>query len=222
MATRADDVGLDRWLETRGRRRQDHAQGPGHIVDYVPGASQMTGLVSPEDVVELTNCFESSAEEIFRYAMLVTNRDRALSDDVVQQVFEVAAGRWAKLRDLPHEQRIVRLKAIARNKAVDAYRRSQTARIKQCDIAQLYQVRDRSTHGTAMVRIAVVELWSVVRRLPERQFLIALMRFRDDMTYAAIATELGVSTGTVSAEIGRIRSVLISAVGQYLGPDELG
>jgi len=182
----------------------------------------VTGLVSPEDAGELTGCFESCAEEIFRFAMLVTDRDRTLSDDVVQQVFEAATSRWAKLRDLSGEQRLIRLKAIARNKAVDAYRRSQTARIKQSELARLYEARDRCTHDAAMIRIAVVELWSVVRRLPERQFLITLMRFRDEMTIAAIATELGISTGTVSAEIGKIRSVLLSAVGQYVGPDVLG
>jgi RNA polymerase sigma factor (sigma-70 family) len=154
--------------------------------------------------------------------MIYTRQDWALSEDLVQEVFKAAAERWSELRDLPDEKRIIQLRAIARNKAVDVFRRNKTARVKQIDVLQLYSPKDSDTHRQALNGIAVTQLWSTIRQLSERQFAIAIMRFHDQMTGAAIADELGLSTGTVSQEIKKIRGVLLDAVRPYVDPDDLG
>jgi RNA polymerase sigma factor (sigma-70 family) len=130
--------------------------------------------------------------------------------------------RWAKIRDLPDDQRVVRLKAIARNKAIDTYRRRQTAQSKQHEITLAHQAGSCGTYQAAMTRIAVSELWAAVHELPPRQVLVAVMRFHDQMTGAAIARELKLSAGTVSKEIKAVRGVMREIAERYVELDELG
>jgi predicted RNA polymerase sigma factor len=106
---------------------------------------------------------------VFEYVFLYTRGERALSEDVVQDAFCAAAVRWAKIRDLPDEQRLIRLKAIARNKAVDAYRRRATARARQGELKSAPETGDRGTHRAAMMRMADFQLWSAVREMPPRR-----------------------------------------------------
>ena len=175
--------------------------------------------MSDADARELANCYESLASPLFRYALLVARGEGPLAEDVVQDAFQQAATRWAKVRDYPDERRLAWLKAVVRNKVYDAYRRRRTAWDKEAELPPLGSGDGRSAHDAAMVRLARAELWSAVSELPQRQYLIAVMRFRDEMTVAAIAAELKVSTGTVSSDIRKVRSVMHEAASRYLGPD---
>lgn len=173
---------------------------------------------SEDDAKELTDCYKSLSVQVFNYAMALTAGERALAEDVVQDVFHATALRWAKIRDLSNEERLIRLRRIARNKVVDAYRRRQTARNKQPGLLAPGHSDWDSTHHAAMLRIAGSEFWSAVRRLPARQRVIAVMRYRDQMTVKAIATELGISVGTVSGDLKKAAEALRGAVDGYIGP----
>lgn len=178
----------------------------------------MTGRVPEADARELADCYRALAPTLFSYAMLVTRGERASAEDLVQDAFQSAAGRWAKIRDLVDEDRLVRLKAITRNKAIDAYRRQRTAQARLADLA-LVPGASTGTHEAAMLSIAGARVQETLRTLPERQHLVAVMRFRDHMTIAAIADELGVSTGTVSSEIKKIRRILGDIINSYIDFD---
>jgi RNA polymerase sigma-70 factor (ECF subfamily) len=168
------------------------------------------------DADELADCFRSVSRALWDYALLVTRGDRSLADDLVQESFQSAAVRWAKLRDLSNAERLVRLKAITRNKAIDAYRRRRTAEAAQAGMAALQPGHGAGTHGSAMARLADARLSAVIRAMPERQHLIAVMRFRDELTLTEIAAELGVSRATAGREVRRIREIVMDAVGSYI------
>jgi RNA polymerase sigma factor (sigma-70 family) len=181
----------------------------------------MTGRVSETDARDLACCYRRLAGPLFSYTMILTRGDHDLGEDIVQDTFQAAAARWAKIRDLPDEQRLIRLKSIARNKTFDVYRRRRTAQVNQGSLP-LPQAGDTGdTHQAAMLRIAGSRLRATVSGLPERQHLIAVMRFHDEMTIAAIAAELRLSTGTVSNEVAKLRRMIRKAIGGYIDLDVL-
>jgi RNA polymerase sigma-70 factor (ECF subfamily) len=173
--------------------------------------------VSDDDARELAACYEALAGQLFGYALLVTRQEGPLAEDVVQEAFQAAAVRWAKVRDLSDERRLAWLRVVVRNKVFDVYRRRQTARDKE---SELPLPPHAGTHDQAMARLADAELWSAVRTLPHRQYLVAVMRFRDHMTVSAIASELKVSTGTVSNELRKIHGVIRQVANRYIGADD--
>jgi DNA-directed RNA polymerase specialized sigma24 family protein len=81
----------------------------------------VTRRVQEPDASELGACYRSLSRELWKYALLVT-RDGPLAEDLVQEAFQSAGLQWAKFRDLTNAERLVRLKAITKNKAGDAYR----------------------------------------------------------------------------------------------------
>lgn len=171
--------------------------------------------MSDSDAAELADCYRSASRPLWDYALLVARGDRPMADDLVQEAFQAAAMRWAKLRDLGDEQRLIRLKAIARNKAIDAYRRRLTAQAAGPGLAALQPAHDSGTHGAAMARLADARMSAALRQMPERRHLIAVMRYRDQMPLAEIASELGISKATAGREARRIRRILLEAASPY-------
>lgn len=178
----------------------------------------MSPPASHDEARELTDCYTLLAARVHHYAMALTGGERALAEDVTQEVFCAAAVRWTKLRDLEDAERLVRLKRIARNKTIDMHRRRKTALGKQPGLVQAGDTDRDSTHDAAMLSIASSELWPALRRLPGRQRVIAVMRYWDQMTVRAIAAELGVSAGTVSGDLKKMHNALRGAVDDYFGP----
>jgi DNA-directed RNA polymerase specialized sigma24 family protein len=56
------------------------------------------------DTEELAACFTVHARDLFGYACVLSDTDRALASDLVQATFEAAAPVWYTLRDLPAGQ----------------------------------------------------------------------------------------------------------------------
>lgn len=54
---------------------------------------------------ELAACFTVHARDLFGYACVLSDADRALASDLVQATFESATTLWCTLRDLPADQR---------------------------------------------------------------------------------------------------------------------
>jgi len=169
--------------------------------------------VSEADAQELADCFRLLSGPLLGYAMVLTRRRRPLAEDIVQEAFCAAGRRWVKIRDFSDEQRLFWLKGVARKKAIDVFRRETIARGKQMEIAS---AGDASTHSAVMLKLADVEMWAALRKLPSRQHLVACMRFKSEMPIAAIADELGVSVGTVSNDLKRVRRVMQKVVDDFI------
>ena len=65
-------------------------------------AEEVTGW--PCDEGELAACFTAHSRDLFGYACVLSDADRALAGDLVQAAFEAAATAWGTLRGLPADQ----------------------------------------------------------------------------------------------------------------------
>ena len=71
--------------------------------------------------------------------------------------------------------------------------------------------RSRADAGEPIVH---PELWSAVRRLPDRQRVAVLLRYVADLPEADIADAMGVARGTVSASLAAARASLASVLAE--------
>jgi RNA polymerase sigma factor (sigma-70 family) len=128
-----------------------------------------------------------------RVATAITG-DPAAAHDVVQEGFALAIRHRRRYRgDGPLEAWIWRLVV----NAARSHRRRRTP-------APAADLGDRAARAVDDAG----ELHALVARLPERQRLAVFLRYYADLDYAAIATALGVRTGTVSATLAAgIRSL---------------
>ena len=69
------------------------------------------------------------------------------------------------------------------------------------------QIEQRSsqsdTDRDVLTAIALERCWQVISAMPERQHLIALLRWRADMKQSEIAEALDIAPGTVAAQLHR-------------------
>jgi RNA polymerase sigma-70 factor (sigma-E family) len=61
--------------------------------------------ISPHDAGELAACFAAHARDLFGYACVFVQGDRALADNLVQAAFEAAGRAWPGLRSTAEDQR---------------------------------------------------------------------------------------------------------------------
>jgi DNA-directed RNA polymerase specialized sigma24 family protein len=64
--------------------------------------------------------------------------------------------------------------------------------------------------AVSVVALPDSELWSAVRRLPERQCRVVVMRYVGDLPEAEIASVLGIARGTVASNLSRALDTLAS------------
>ncbi len=135
-----------------------------------------------------------------RYARaLAGNRDDA--DDLVQDTLERAwtkSGLWHGVADMR-----AWLFSIMHNLHVDGIRRPKLATVMMDDDTP--EVAMAPTQGE---RLAVIDLQAALDLLPIEQKEIVLLVALEDMTYAEIATTLGIPIGTVMSRLSRGRERL--------------
>jgi RNA polymerase sigma factor (sigma-70 family) len=168
--------------------------------------------LTPSEADELASCFRAHAKTLFFSACVVTRGDHALADDLVQQVFQAAAAVWPSLRDLDRDKLHAWLRTTMHHMAVSEFRRNEMARRKQSQIEQRYRGPEPDTDRDALTAIALERCWQLVTAMPERQHLIALMRWRAGMKQSEIAEALGIAPGTVAAQLHSARRKLLAGL----------
>ena len=171
------------------------------------------GRISPHEAEELAACFRAYARDLFGYACVLTRRDRAMAEDLVQAVFEAAAKAWQVLGDLTEEQRRGWLWRTLANIAVDGFRRETAFRDRLPRIEALYRKIQADPPEQALSSIALERCWRIIQGLPQRQHAVALLRWRLDMKESEIAQVLGMDEKTVSVHLYRVRRKLIGQLG---------
>jgi RNA polymerase sigma-70 factor, ECF subfamily len=121
------------------------------------------------------------------------------AEDVVQEAFTRAAGRWTRLRDYDVPEIWVRRVAI--NLATDGFRR---ARRRLLLAARL--VPDPHPPPT-LDGVAVAE---ALQRLPLAQRQVVVLHYLLDLPVDQVAAELGVPIGTVKSRLARARAALVT------------
>lgn len=193
------------------------------------------GRISPREAEELAACFRAYARDLFGYACVLTRRDRAMAEDLVQAAFEAAAEAWHVLGDLTEEQRRGWLWRMLASIAVDGFRRETAFRDHLPRIEALYQKiqadpaeqapPEQAPPEQVLSSIALERCWRIIQGLPQRQHAVALLRWQLDMKENEIAQVLGMDEKTVSAHLYRVRRKLLLQVGTdhpFDGDDQEG
>ena len=127
--------------------------------------------------------------------------DRAAADDLVQDTLDRAWSRWALWRGGSDLR--AWLVSIMHNLRVDQLRRPgvPTHSIDEDD----FEVPTRATQAD---RLEVRDLESALRQLPDEQREVLLLVALEDLSYAEIASALGIPVGTVMSRLARGRERL--------------
>jgi RNA polymerase sigma factor (sigma-70 family) len=192
-------------------RRADPGAVPAALAEAGVGEEK----ISARDAEELAACFTAHARELFGYACVLTRGDWALADDLVQAAFEAAGRAWWSLRSLAEDQRRGWLRATLANIAVSGFRRDAAFRDRLPRIEARYRKIAADTPAEAFASIVLQRCWQIIQGMPERQHVVALLRWQQDMKEGEIAAALGIAEKTVSTHLRRTRRKLIA----QLGPD---
>jgi RNA polymerase sigma-70 factor, ECF subfamily len=142
-----------------------------------------------------TGAFGRLVGELF----LITG-DLHEAEEVVQEAFTRAAGRWQRLRDYDLPELWVRRVAI--NLATDDRRR---VRRRLAVLARLDADTDAVVPPISEDGLAVT---AALATLPRRQRQVVVLHYLFDLPVQEVARELAVPVGTVKSRLARARSAL--------------
>jgi RNA polymerase sigma-70 factor, ECF subfamily len=131
----------------------------------------------------------------YRYA---SNPSEA--EDIAQDALLRAWRRRSTLRDVA--RRTQWLAAIVRN---EAFR--QHARIRP-DPTSVIELHEGAEDERVLAAVEQADLRAALKRLNDRDRRLLDMRYREDLTQAAIADKLGIPEGTVKVRLHRARNKL--------------
>jgi RNA polymerase sigma-70 factor, ECF subfamily len=122
------------------------------------------------------------------------------SEEVVQEAFTRAAGRWPRLRDYDQPEMWVRRVAI--NLATDGRRRARRrlAMLAQLDAEAAAVVPPISVDGLAVA--------AALAGLPRRHRQVVVLHYLLDLPVQEVARQLALPVGTVKSRLARARSAL--------------
>lgn len=135
--------------------------------------------------------------------------DRWAAEDLTQEAFAAAAGRWDEVGGLDRPGSWVR--RVVANKSVSRWRR------QVAEVAAWRRMPDRTeSGGDPQLSAEAGELWAAVRRLPKRQCQVVALTYLDGLPASEVGQILGCSTPTVKTHLQRGRTTL----GRRLGMEE--
>ena len=149
--------------------------------------------------------FEAAFDRLFSAAYRIASRmvgDRSLAEDIAAEAMARTYSHWPRIRHYEFLEAWVG--RVASNLSITAVAKRGRA------VPGLSEVD--AADDIAVLRIALVD---ALRRLPRRQREVVALRYFADQSEAAIATQLGVSAGSVKAHLHRG----IGALRSVLGPD---
>lgn len=148
---------------------------------------------------EFEELYTSTFGRLVGQLFLVTG-DLHEAEEVVQEAFTRAAGRWHRLREYDQPELWVRRVAI--NLATDGRRRvrRRLAVLAQLDAEAASVVPPISVDGLAVA--------AALATLPRRQRQVVVMHYLLDVPVGEVASQLSVPVGTVKSRLARARSAL--------------
>jgi RNA polymerase sigma-70 factor (sigma-E family) len=151
----------------------------------------------------VTALYEAHALGLVRLAYVMLG-DRAAAEDVVQEAFSGLYRRWDRLADTSRALPYVRSAVL--NGCRSALRRRRTQSIEA-----VHQPYEDSAEAAVLTSEERREVMQALRRLPDRQREVLVLRFYLDAPEAEIAHALGISRSTVRstghralAKLGRL------------------
>lgn len=144
----------------------------------------------------VTHLYAAHYRSLVRLAALLL-RDAAVAEEVVQDSFVAMHGGWRRLSDPDKALAYLRQSVVNRSRSALRHRsvveRHPTAALPFGASAE---------HG-AMVAMEHQEVLAALRRLPQRQREVLVLRYFADLSEADIADALGISRGAVKSHASR-------------------
>jgi RNA polymerase sigma-70 factor (sigma-E family) len=158
-----------------------------------------------EGVIQLTSDFDdwvaARGPALLKLAYALTG-NRADAEDVVQDALSRALPRWSRISAVDDPDAYVRRMVI--NAHTSWWRKF---RRRESPVPEVFG-------GSVRSGARDVELWQACRALPEPMRTAVVLRFYEDMEYAAIAALTGVREGSVRSRVSRGLAILRAEVGE--------
>lgn len=170
----------------------------------------------PEWQEEIKACFTAAAPKVEGFLRRITQGDRQLAAALVQETFKQAVEKWCQLRARTDNEREAWLFEVARDRAIDAFRRAGTERRKLPEVCIRYRPAETDVHREAMVAIAIEHFIKVVNEMPAQRALVASLYWRCQWSNREIAKSLGITPGAVSQHVSKARETLKRELSPYV------
>ena len=155
----------------------------------------------------ITQIYAAHYRSLVRLAALLL-RDVGASEEVVQDSFIAMHGAWRRLRDPYRALAYLRQSVVNRSRSVLRHR---TVELRHAP-APMPDAAS-AEHG-AMGSLEHQEVIVALRRLPERQREVLVLRYYSDLSEADIADALGISRGAVKSHASRGMAALRTTLEQ--------
>jgi RNA polymerase sigma-70 factor (sigma-E family) len=181
-----------------------------------PRSPAVRELPSDPDVA-ITDLYHGHWDRLVRLAWLLL-RDRLAAEDVVQDAFVATHRQWTSIRESGRAVSYLRRAVV--NGCRSAQRHAVVVDRQRARESGAPDSPGRATLGSAETEVLAAEGRDVVlaalRRLPERQREVLVLRYYGDLSEAEIARTLDISTGSVKTHAYRG----LSALRRTLDPTE--
>jgi RNA polymerase sigma-70 factor (ECF subfamily) len=139
-------------------------------------------------------------------------RDRLAAEELAQEVFLQLYRNWRQMKSPDHI--VFWLRKVASHRAIDYSRKSK--RREQISL-------EETAEPTALERVhdtfLSTYLERIVASLPEKQRLVVVLRYQEDMEVEEIAKTLGLKPATVKTQLARALDLLRLKTDRRLGND---
>jgi RNA polymerase sigma-70 factor (ECF subfamily) len=176
--------------------------------DYATVSGTETALPSFADAVEEHKAMVYSIGWHFL-------RDHAAAEELAQEVFLQLHRSWASMKSREHI--VSWLRRVASHRAIDFVRRARSRAETSLEETAEPTVLER-VHDTFLSAY----LERMVASLPEKQRLVVILRYQEDMEVEEIARALHMKTATVKTQLARALDLLRAKTSRRLnsGPEQ--
>jgi RNA polymerase sigma-70 factor (sigma-E family) len=177
----------------------------------LPGKPRSSGIAEAGGVsnavqAAVTAVYEAHALGLVRLAHVMLG-DRAAAEDVVQEAFCGLYRHWDRLAG--PEKALAYVRSSVLNGCRSALRRRSRG-----DIGGVNQPLVTSAESAALAGEERRQVMRLLRRLPDRQREVLVLRFYLDLPDAEIARQMGIRPGTVRSTTHRALAALGRALGE--------
>ena len=167
-----------------------------------------TDVATPAVVEEPTfeQLWHTQRLALVRLAVLLVD-EQPLAEDIVQEAFAELHARWSRLQDVHKALAYLRTSVV--NGSRSALRRRRTARA----YVPPHEPPEPSPEADLVLAEDQREVLAAVRRLPERQRQVLVLRYWSGLSEAEIAAVLGITRGTVKSTASRALDALEQVLG---------
>lgn len=156
----------------------------------------------------LTALFIDHYDPLRRLAFVMMG-DGTLAEEIVMEAFAKATSKWDLVSRADHPS------AYLRQIVVNLCRSKIRRHILERKVSEIFKRReediiDRSADDYGMD----LDIWKAVQRLPERQRVVVILRYLEDLSEPEIAEAVDLPVGTVKSQLSRARKKLA----EHLGP----